>query len=393
MDLTGRLLVTSAPGLEALLAGELRGLGLDPACEPSGAVSVAASLEAAARVLVRCRVGSRVLFPVRRFAAKTPAMLYDQVRRIDWPSLFPSTLSMAIDARGSMGDAAYARSFAPLKIKDAICDEFRKRGHPRPDVDRARPDVGINAFFQNGRCTLSVDLSGEPLHRRGYRAEGAAAPLRENRAAALLLFAGYDGSRPLVDPFCGSGTIPIEAALIATRRAPGLLRRVEAFTLARIHREGREALEREMAAARAEALPKAPCLILGSDRSPEAVAIARGNAGKAGVRDVVRFEAGDARAVSAPGAFVVTNPPYGERLGDETEAAALLKELTHRLKHHAVGSTLAIVVPRGPLEKSVGLKPSARLAVESAPLALRFLRYEIFAGKREGVRLPSEPPS
>jgi len=308
-------------------------------------------------------------------------MLYDQVRRLDWPAVFPRERSFAVEAHGSVRGTDFVLSFAPLKIKDAICDEFRKRGHPRPDVDRRDPDVRIHAFFHGGRCELSLDLTGVPLHRRGYRTEGAVAPLRENRAAALLLFCGYDGSAPLVDPFCGSGTIPIEAALIATRTAPGLLREVGSYALAQLFPETLPILQGEYEAAQGERLGEPPHPIRGIDLSVEAVATARTNARRAGVAGWVRFEEGDAREIEAPDSWVVSNPPYGERLEDPKAAVTLLKAFVHPVKHHCVGARLGLVVPRGGIEKSIGLRPEKRLAVESGPLPLRYGLYRIQSGR------------
>ncbi len=222
-----RFLVTTAAGLESLLLEELADLGLEAEPTPAGALVLKTDWDGAARILTRSRIASRLLLSIREFSAGHAAMLYDQVRRIDWPKIFSPDDSIAIRGHGATHGTDYTLSFASLKIKDAICDEFRYSGLPRPDVDRADPRVRLTAFFHGGRCELSIDLSGRPLHRRGYREEGAAAPMRENRAAALLRFAGYDGSTPLVDPFCGSGTIVIEAALIALRRAPGLMRPLE----------------------------------------------------------------------------------------------------------------------------------------------------------------------
>ena len=382
--MTNRYLVTSAPGLEDILVEELRTLGVTGRREPSGAVVVEGEWVAAARILTRSRVASRVALSLRRFSARTKAMLYDQVRRVNWPAVFSPELTVAVTAQGSIPPTDFVLSYAPLRIKDALCDEFRKYGLPRPDVDRRDPDVRVHAHFHRGRCELSVDLCGAPLHRRGYRAEGAEAPLRENRAAALLLFCGYDGSRPLVDPFCGSGTLPIEGALIATRTAPGLLRDLDRFALVRLFPATREVLETERAAAAGERRDEAPASIRGSDLSPESLAVARSNAVLAGVNDRVQFEEADALHLEAPDSFVVSNLPYGERLETRETAARLVGAFVHRVKHHAVGSTLGLVLPRGDLEHAVGLRPERRQAVESGPLELRFLRYAIYSGTRKG---------
>lgn len=316
-------------------------------------------------------------------------MLYDQVRRIDWPRVFSHEQSLFIKAAGSVYGTDFVVSFAPLKIKDAICDEFRKRGHARPDVDRQDPDVRVNAFFFRGRCELSIDLTGQALHRRGYRQDGAEAPLRENRAAALLLFSGYDGSRPLVDPFCGSGTIPIEAALIATSTAPGLLRDPESYSLMKLAPDAEPHLRREWDEAAAERR-EAPHPIRGLDLAKTARDTAAANVRQAGMESWVRIEGGDARSLVAPNSWIVTNPPYGERLQQPEEAVRLLKAFIHQVKHRCVGSRLGLVVPRGALEKSVGLRPEKRIAVESGPMKLRFLRYEIRAGRFTNRGIPDQ---
>lgn len=384
--MNGRFIVTTAPGLESLLLDELKVIGLEPRNEPSGVMSLTGGWDTAARVLIHSRIASRLLLSIRRFSAVNQAMLYDQVRRIDWPKLFPVDMTMAVHAHGTVKETDYTLAFAPLRIKDAICDEFRKRVDSRPSVNRNNPDVRIEAFFYNHQCEISVDISGEPLHRRGYRQDGAEAPLRENRAAALLLFSGYDGSKPLVDPFCGSGTIPIEAALIATNRAPGLLRPTADFTAARLFPEAGAAIE----AVRAEALKHVrenlDHPIIGRDTSEAALSTARSNAAKAGLAGLVRFERGDAHEIEAPDSWIVTNPPYGERLDDPESAARSIKEFTHRVKHHALGSRLTLVLPRGELEHAVGFKPSKRLAVESGPMSLRFMNFDIYHGSRKPTR-------
>lgn len=368
---------------------ELRELELLPRLAPSGVVVLDGGWEVAARVLVRSRIASRLLLPLREFAAGHKAMLYDQVRRIPWPAVFTPSLTMAVETHGATTGADFTPEFAALRIKDALCDEFRLAGLPRPDVDRRNPDVRIVAFFFSGRCELSLDLCGLPLHRRGYREEGAAAPLRENRAAALLRFAGYTGSAPLLDPFCGSGTIAIEAALVATRHAPGLLRAPDALAAVRLFPAARAEVEREREAAAGEILAAPPHPIAACDHDPAHVAVARRNAAKAGVAAHIAFGVADARQTEFPGGFLVTNPPHGERLEDPAAAGALISAFVRQLKHHGTGTTLALLLTRGPLEKSVGLKPLKRLALESGPIGLRFLLYEIYAGSRK----PGRPSS
>jgi 23S rRNA G2445 N2-methylase RlmL len=375
-------LVTTAPGLEGLLVEELAGLGVAARATSAGPVAVPGGWETAARIVVHSRIASRLLLPLRRFAAAHRAMLYDQVRRLPWPEILPRGATLAVHAVGNPAGTDFTLAYAALRVKDAVCDTFRAHGLPRPDVDRHRPDARVVAFFNAGRGALSLDLVGEPLHRRGYREEGARAPLRENRAAALLAFAEVDGTRPVVDPFCGSGTLVVEAAMRTARRAPGLLRPLSLVAAVRLFPQCRPFFEAERERAAAAARPAAPAPVTGIDRDKEALRAARRNAERAGVEGLVRWEEGDALSLTAPASFLVTNPPYGERLETPGEAAALLREFVHRAKHHAVGSRLAMVLPRGPLEKAVGLRPDRKLAVESGEMGLRFLRFDLYAGSR-----------
>ncbi len=378
-----RFFATTSPGLELLLEKELRSFGLQAELEPSGVVAFEGEWYEAAKVLLNSRVGSRVMLSLRRFSAKTSAMLYDQVRRIEWAKLFNSNQSIAVFAHGDIKETDYALSFAPLKIKDAICDEFRKFGVERPNVDRADPDLRLEAFIHGGRCELSVDITGEPLHKRGYRLKGADAPLRESRAAALLVFAGYDGSQRLVDPFCGSGSIVIEAAMIARKVAPGLLRAPNTWAMMKIFKESEPEFHRAYEEARAAVIADTDVKIFASDNNHKTLALARDNALRAKIKDSIKFEVLDARELMAPDSMIVCNPPYGERMGDEEEAIELIGAFTRQAKHHSAGSTLNFVLPRGPLEKAVGFKPSRKLFIENGPIPSVFLHFELYSGSRK----------
>jgi len=376
-----RFVATASPGLETLLVEELGELGLLGTVEGAGAVAFHGEWKDAIEVLLRSRIASRLLWSLRRFSAKNVAMLYDQVRRLDWPTLVPPGLTIAVETTGTMPAADMVLSFATLKIKDAICDEYRKRGHERPNVERKDPDALILAHFADGRCEISLDLSGRPLHRRGYRIDGGAAPLRENRAAALLRFAGYDGTKPFVDPFCGSGTLVIEAALIALKVAPGTLREARDFALARLRPQERDALEAAWHRARREVRSQPDHPISGRDVSEKILKHARANAENAGLGKLVSFVQEDARESTVHDSFCVSNPPFGERLGDREEAAALLTAYVNRLKHHGGNTRLAFILPAGGLEKAVGLRASGKLPLENGPLPSKFLRYDVFQSK------------
>jgi 23S rRNA G2445 N2-methylase RlmL len=377
-----RFIATASPGLESLLSEELRELGVEePAIEGPGAVAFNAGWESAVEVLLRSRIASRVLWSLRSFSAKNAAMLYDQVRRLEWPTLIPPGLTIAVEATGKSPSPDLAMSFIPLKIKDGICDEFRKHGFERPNVERFDPDARISAHFHEGKCELSIDLAGRPLHRRGYRADGGAAPLRENRAAALLRFAGYDGTQPFADAFCGSGTLVIEAALIALKVAPGTLREPGDFALSKIRPRQRELLEKSWLKARREVLSKPAAPILGRDVSEAILKHARANAEKAGLAPFIDFAVEDARETTLKDSTIVSNPPYGERMGEVEAAGELIADFASRLKHHGGNTRLALILPAGPLEKAVGLRAAGRYSVENGPIASKFLRYDIFPGK------------
>ncbi|MBS1983942.1 MAG: hypothetical protein JST16_07195 [Bdellovibrionales bacterium] len=376
-------LVTTSPGLEDLLLSELHELGLENArLEASHVIRFEGEWAEACRVITRSRIASRILLSLRNFSARNPAMLYDQVRRVDWTQHIPQGKTMAVFVHGSGEGADFALSFAPLKIKDAICDEIKKRGLPRPNVDRKDPNVRVEAFIHGGKCEISVDLASEPLHRRGYRQDGGEAPIKENRAAALLRFAGYDGSKPFIDPFCGSGTLAIEAGLMATNTAPGLLKRAESYSLWDCYPAARLALVEEREKAKQECHPDTKHVIVASDLSKAALAKARENIRLAGLAEVIETHLADARTLESPDSFIIANPPYGVRLKEQEAACTLLGEFTRQVKHACAGSTLAFVVEAGPLEKSTGFKPSRKKLIKSSGMELKFLVFEIFAGRR-----------
>jgi putative N6-adenine-specific DNA methylase len=376
-----KLTVTTAPGLEELLQEELTHLGIKTTGSSFGGVEVLGSWKKAAKILLHCRLGSRVLLRIASFSAGNEAMLYSQIRRVDWLKWLSLNHSFSVRAVGDFTRSTMARTFAPLKIKDAICDEFRKKTGDRPSVNREDPDVPIVAFFRKGKCDLSLELSGQPMHRRGYRLANSVAPIKEHRAAALVRFLGYDGSRPFVDPFCGSGTLAIEAAMIATGRPSGLLRDPNQIAVARFSEEGKSAVLQAWEKAGSANYPKPSHSIQGFDIDPENITMAKGNAERAKLNEYIEFNVADARDLEAVNSDIASNPPYGDRLGDPDDAIELLTAFTHQVKSECHGSRMALVLPHGPLTKSVGLKADQRLPVMSAPLELRFMKFSIFPKK------------
>jgi 23S rRNA G2445 N2-methylase RlmL len=375
---------TCPPGLEGLLQAELEELGLHPFPESHGAVGFKGSWPEAGRALARSAIASRVLLRVRDFAARNPEMVYDQVRRLPWPDIFPLEYSFMITTHGVAPDG-HSLNLLTLKIKDAICDEFRKlKNGQRPMVNRNEADVRLEAHFFDNRCVLSMDLSGVPLHRRGYRPDGGEAPLRENRAAALLRFAGWPREQAFLDPFCGSGTLVIEAACAATGLAPASLHDWRRWTGCRLSEELAAAVEGEIKGAREAAKLSGLPQIRGCDLSNNQVRRARENAERAGFGKLVSFEVADARKLEQPELCIVTNPPYGERLETQEDAVRLIADFTRQLKHSCPGSELNMIVPRGALEKAVGFKPKRKLPFRTGTIDTIFLNFPIYAGSKRG---------
>ena len=224
-------------GMEPLLADELRALGAHAVNMGRAGVAFRGELATGYRACLWSRTASRILLPLTRFPAPTPEALYDGIRAIPWEEHLAPEGTLTVDFTLAQSQITHSH-FAALKVKDAVVDRFRDLFGVRPSVDRERPDLRLNVYLYRDSARVSLDLSGESLHRRGYRDEGAAAPLKENLAAAILLFAGWpelaSAGAPFVDPLCGSGTLPIEAALIAGDIAPGLLR--HAFRFQRLAR-------------------------------------------------------------------------------------------------------------------------------------------------------------
>lgn len=373
------LVATCSRGLEEVLAGELRTLGLGEAETDRGSVRFAGNLHAVYRANLRLRTAIRVLLPVASGPVRDRDGLYRLAAGIGWERLIAPGQSLAVEAVGRAPELPHS-GFAALVVKDAIVDRVRSRRQTRPDVDRSDPDIRVHVHLDARNTTISLDSSGEPLSRRGYRLQGAEAPLTETLAAGLLLLAGYDGSRPLLDPMCGSGTLAAEAALIASRTAPGL-QRPFAFERWPFHDQG--LLQEELRRARALVrTPPAP--ITASDIDPRAVAAATKNLRRAHLLRFVAVSRSDVRDIAPPSTdtIIVTNPPYGHRLGELEELRPLYRELGDALKQRAAGCTAWLLVGARELAKEIGLHTSRRIVVFNGPIECRFLRYDLYAGTR-----------
>jgi putative N6-adenine-specific DNA methylase len=386
-----RLIATVARGLEEAAAGEIRALGLPVLSVRPGAVEFPGREEEGWRACLHLRSARRVLLPLAAFKASSAEALYEGAREIPWEERLTPHHTFAVEA--SVEGAPVSHSgFAALKVKDAAADRLRERFGARPDVDRKDPDVKILARWRGSRVEISLDLSGGPLHKRGYRVRSVTAPLNETTAAGILLLLGYDGTVPFSDPFCGSGTFAVEAALLASGTAPGLLRdRPFGFERWPGFRPARWARIREEAAAR---VTRPACRIAASDRDPEAVAAARRNAEKAGMASFIAFSAADVRQWRPPGegGILACNPPYGDHAGAGEDLPALYRDLGDVLKRRGAGWTAAILCGDPALLKCVGLRTSRRVPLWNGPLECRLHVYRLVEGTFRSRPAPASSP-
>ncbi len=380
-----RFFATCPPGIADLLATELKDFGATATREIKTGVYFEGTLETAYRTCAWSRTANRVLMPIGEVDAATAQALYDGVRTIDWSSHFDVSGTFAIDFGGASTGITHTQ-FGALKTKDAIVDQFREQCGERPSVDVERPDVRINVHLHRDRATLSIDLSGESLHRRGYRARGVAAPLKENLAAAILLRSGWPAiartQGGFVDPLCGSGTLVIEAALMALDIAPCGAREYFGFLRWKGHDPSLwqtllgEVEERRLRGATAQAGQ----VLRGYDHEPQAVRAALENVSRAGLNGVIHIERralGDlTREAEVPG-LVATNPPYGERIGDVEALRGLYSLLGAKLREHFVGWKACVFTGNPPLAREIQIHARRSHTLFNGTLECRLLRFDV----------------
>lgn len=379
-----RYFATTARGTEPVLASELRELGVAAVEERRGGVAFGEPLEDAYRACLWSRVGSRVLLPLVSFEALDARMLYDGASRVNWSLHLGPEKTLAVEVAGKDAPAGPPH-FVALKVKDAIVDRIRAAEGMRPSVDTERPDLRIHVHLAGSQVTLSLDLAGESLHRRGIARTGTPAPLKENLAAAILRLAGWQArclELPLLDPMCGSGTFLIEAVWMALDVAPGLARSRFGAEGWRGHDAALWARLRAEAQDRRRAAESREVRIAGTDASPGAVQTARANLERAGIARHVRLEQRTlAEAVPPwpePG-LIVTNPPYGERLGEAGELGPLYEQLGDVLKQRFPGWTAWVLSGNPALAKRIGLRPATRHVLFNGPIECRLLEIPISA--------------
>ena len=389
------------PGLEQAALEELERLGALSARSLRGAVTFRIDIPGYYRLHLLARLPFRILRELGRFPCSNRQELSAGVRQVaDWDLWLPPPRTLRVEVTGGTPVLNHSH-FTALEVKNALVDLQRQRWGTRSSVDRRDPDLVVHLhLLRHGEAVLSLDGGGGSLHRRGWRAAVGLAPLKENLAAGLIALTGWQGDCPLADPFCGSGTLLIEAACAALGRAPGLLPpstpgqppRCRDFALQRwpdfdpAHWRQEEAAARSLARdTLADGRPLAP--LVGCDHNAEVLAQARANAEAAGVAPWIRFELADARAFTPPAGpgVIVTNPPHGERLGERQELQELYGALGQRLRHQAPGWTLWLLSGHPDLTASLRLKASRRVPVSHGGIDCRWLRYEL--------RPPQQAPS
>lgn len=367
--------------MEKLLEAELLSFGARSVTVSGTSIQFEGPLELAYRACLWSRVANRVLLPLKTFPAPDPDRLYAGVRAIHWSDHMTPEDTLAVDFSCSHSQITHSH-FGALKVKDAVVDQFRSIQGIRPSVDPVRPNLRINVYLHRDEATVSIDLSGDSLHRRGYRAPHMPAPLKENLAAALLMQAGWpkDSSVAFLDPMCGSGTLVIEAGMMAAKIAPGLKRDYYGFQgwqghvpslWSRLLKEAEEVQIRDK-----KALPK----IVGYDRDFRAIRVALESAEKAGLHGKVHIEKRDlteSERIAEKGIFL-TNPPYGERLGEAEELQGLYKEIGDQMKKKFKGWEGYVFTGNSDLAKVVGLKAARRYPFFNGPIECRLLKYDLY---------------
>ena len=371
-------------GLEEVLAQELIELGANEVQLERRAVSFRGDKALLYRANFCLRTALRVLVPIATFKAKDTDALYEQLKKLSWGDYMTADSTFAIDA------TVYSESFRNSRfvtylVKDAIADYWIERAHKRPNVDVENPDLRLNVHIAKEQVTVSLDSSGDSLHKRGYRVATTEAPISEVLAAGMLLLAGWKGQSDFYDPMCGSGTLLIEAALIARNIAPGVFRKefgferwpdFDADLWNDIYND--DSAEREF-----------DHKIYGSDASFYAIQQATKNVKAAGVqKDValkqVRIE--ELKDLHTDGALVMLNPPYGERLASNKDMEDLYGKIGTALKHQFTGATAWIISSNAAAMKCIGLKPTRKLHLLNGELDCQFNQYELFQGKRSEAR-------
>jgi putative N6-adenine-specific DNA methylase len=381
-----RLFAVCPRGLEAPLAAELAALGASDVRPESGGAAFAGDLGTAYRANLHSRIASRILLQVAHGPGDHEDAVHALAAAVAWDDHFAPTATLRVDVSAAHSPLT-SLDFTTLRIKDAIVDRMRARHGVRPTIDRARPDVRVYAHCGERDATLYLDLSGPPLFKRGWRADKGEAPLKENLAAGILMLSGWTPGQPLLDPMCGSGTIAIEAACIATRRPPGLNRR---FGFERLASFDRLLWRHVLTQARVGMLEAPPCPIEGRDISSQVIEIARRNATTAGLAAALAagrlsFTVQDARAGAPPAGaengVIVCNPPYGEQSAPRSSSVPkMMGEIGNRMKQDFAGWQAWWLTADRKLPTQMRLHETRKIVLFNGALECRLFRFDMVRG-------------
>lgn len=388
--MTEHFFATCPRGLEGVLVEELSRLNITASKPLKGGVVFRGDWAACYRVNLESRIASRVLWQIAQGNYQNENTLYETALALPWQSWFAAQRTIRVNLT-AIKSPLRSLDFATLRIKDAICDRFRQHGGQRPSVDTANPDMRIHAFLEQNQLTLYLDTSGEALFKRGLRQSQGDAPLRENLAAGLLALTGWVPGTPLLDPMCGSGTLLLEAAQIACRIAPGSGRSF-AFEKLNFFDEPLWSQIRQTAIARQQ--PPVFHDIYGSDLYGDVLTGARDNLEHAGLTACVHLKQANVLEISAPApsGILLTNPPYGVRVGDPQDLLELYPKLGDVLKRKFSGWRAYLFTADPMLAKLIRLSPSRRTPLFNGALECRLLEYKLVAGgMRKSRPLPTTP--
>lgn len=370
---------TTFAGLEEVLAQELIELGADDVQIGRRSVYFSGDYELLYKANYCLRTALRILLPVDSYKIHSADDMYQRGKNFKWEELFDCNQTFAIQST-VFSDLFNNSMYASLKLKDAIVDRFRYKFGERPSIDSTNPDILINIHISNEFCTISLDSSGESLHKRGYRTAQNEAPISEVLAAGLIKLSAWDEKSSLIDPMCGSGTIAIEAAMIANKIYPGNIRNNFAFkNWKSFDKAAFERMEQKIASEE-----KQKVKIYASDISRRNIDIAYKNAENAGVLNFIEFKIQDFRSLETEieNPFLLFNPPYGERLS--TDDINFYSMIGERLKHHFSNSTVWIISTHQCL-KSIGLRPSRKISILNGSLECSFRKYELYTGSKKVI--------
>jgi len=386
-----RIAITCAKGVSSCLEQEILSLGFPVLSKRISEVETEGTLEDTMRLNLLIRTGHRVLYQLESLKARTPDELYHHILRMPWEDYIPQDDYFSVTSSVSNPTVKDSR-FANLKCKDAIVDHLRESSGRRPDTGPDRGKIVVHLYWRRDLCQVFLDTSGEPLSRRAYRRIPLRAPMQETLAAAVVMSTGWPRDGNFINPMCGSGTLAIEATLIALNRAPGLLRNNFGFMHLKGFSESAWRILRSRVKAEEKGEPNGR--IIATDISQQAVDSARKNAMTAGVDRFIDFGVCDFSNTPVPdgGGVVILNPEYGERMGEQEDLMKIYKRIGDFFKKRCQGYTGYVFTGNVELAKRVGLRTKRRLSFYNGPIECRLLEYDLYEGSQRGPASSSKHP-